>query len=401
MQFKYKVIDEQMNIRMGELEAIDYSAAKNSLLDNGCQIISLEEPRDFRTLLSKIIVTPVKYESLSAFCSQLAIMIRSGTNLVHGLEVLKMQIEDKTFQRVLGTIVDGVGRGDSLSQAMAQCQGALPDLLINLVAVGEESGNLEAVLTSMAEYYDRENFIRKKIQSAAIYPAILLVVLIGIIAFFMNFLLPEISGMLTDNNQSLPFITQLLIDSSEFLQNNGLYLLFGLVLIILSLYQLFKIPKYRYYWDFLLLRLPLFGQNMKNVIISRFSRTYALFLHSSISVVPILNSMETIVGNEVSRMAIVRVRDRIIKGEALTEAFRVEEFFDPLVIQMMSIGEETGRLEEMLTEVANLYDKKVEIGIARMVSLIEPIFTVIIGIFAGAMIIAIALPIFTFITSSQ
>src|SRR5690554_2647763 len=316
MQFKYKVIDEQMNIRKGELEAIDYSAAKNSLIDNGWQIISLEEPRDFRTLLSKIIVTPVKYESLSAFCSQLAIMVRSGTNLVHGLEVLKMQIEDKTFQSVLGTIVDGVGRGDSLSQAMAQCQGALPDLLINLVAVGEESGNLEAVLTSMAEYYDRENFIRKKIQSAAIYPAILLVVLIGIIAFFMNFLLPEISGMLTDNNQSLPFITQLLIDSSEFLQNNGLYLLFGLVLIILSLYQLFKIPKYRYYWDFLLLRLPLFGQNMKNVIISRFSRTYALFLHSSISVVPILNSMETIVGNEVSRMAIVRVRDRIIKGEA-------------------------------------------------------------------------------------
>lgn len=401
MQFKYKVIDEEMKINEGTLEAVNYAAAKIILLENGWQVISLEESRGLRTLLNKKIVTPVKYESISAFCSQLAMMVRSGANLVRGLEVLKMQIEDKHLQEVLGTIIDGVSRGDSLSQAMGDCQGALPDLLINLVAVGEESGNLESVLTSMAEYYDRENFIRKKVQSASIYPAILLVVLIGIIVFFMNFLLPEIMGMLMDNNQSLPLITQIVIDSANFLQNYGIYLLFALGVIIFGLYRLFKIPKYRYYWDSFLLRLPLFGKNLRNVIISRFSRTFALFLHSSIPIVPILNSMETIVGNEVSRLAIVRVRDEIIKGEAMTEAFSEEEFFDPLVIQMMSIGEETGRLEEMLTEVANLYDKKVELGIARMVALVEPIFTVIIGIFAGGMIIAIALPIFSLATGGQ
>ncbi|BAE84200.1 type II secretion system F family protein [Desulfitobacterium hafniense] len=401
MQFKYKVIDEHMNISQGTLEAVDYEGARRISQENGWQVISLVEARGLTALLNREIVTKVNYESISAFCSQLAMMVRSGANLVRGLEVLKLQLDDKQLQKVLEIIIQGVSRGDSLSQAMRDCKGALPDLLINLVAVGEESGNLESVLTSMAEYYDRENFIRKKIQSASVYPAILLMVLIGIIVFFMNFLLPEIMGMLTENGQTLPLITQMIINASNFLTQYGLYLLVGLSVLALALHRVFKVPKCRYYLDAFLLRLPLFGSNLRNVIISRFSRTFALFLHSSIPIVPILNSMETIVGNEVSRLAIVRVRERIVKGEPLALAFGQEEFFDPLVIQMMSIGEETGRVEEMMEEVANLYDKKVELGIARMISLVEPIFTVIIGVFAGGMIIAIALPIFSMATGAQ
>jgi type IV pilus assembly protein PilC len=130
------------------------------------------------------------------------------------------------------------------------------------------------------------------------------------------------------------------------------------------------------------------------VILARFARTLALFLHSSIPIVPILNSIENIVGNEVPKQAVVRARERIIQGEPLALAFGQEAFFDPMVIQMMSIGEETGRLEELMEEVANHYDKRVEIGITRMVALVEPIFTVIIGVFAGGLIISIALPIF-------
>lgn len=401
MQFKYKVIDEQMSIAEGTLEAVDYEAAKRIAQENGWQIISLAEVRGLASLLNQGIVTKIKYESISAFCSQLAMMVRSGANIVRGIEILKLQLDDKQLQKVLDIIVQGVSRGDSLSQAMRDCKGALPELLVNLVAVGEESGNLESVLTSMAEYYDRENYIRKKIQSASVYPAILLMVLVGIVFFFMNFLLPEIMGMLTENDQSLPLITQLIIDTSTFLNSYGLYLLLGLVALAFGVYKLFKIPKYRFYLHSFLLRLPLFGVNTRNVVLSRFSRTFALFLHSSIPIVPILNSMETIVGNEVARLAIVRIRDRIIKGEPLASAFGQEKFFDPLVIQMMSIGEETGRLEEMLEEVANLYDKKVELGIARMIALVEPVFTVIIGIFAGGMIIAIALPIFGMATAGQ
>ncbi|MGE4271556.1 MAG: type II secretion system F family protein [Desulfitobacterium sp.] len=401
MQYKYKAIDEQLSIIEGTFEAVDYDAARRNLLENGWQIIKLVETRGLSAILNRKIVTKVKYESISAFCSQMAMMVRSGANLVRGLEVLKLQLEDKQLKSVLDTIIQGVSRGESLSQSMRDCKGALPDLLINLVAVGEESGNLESVLNSMAEYYNRENFIRKKVQSASIYPAILLTVLIGIIVFFMNFLLPEITGMLTENEQGLPLITLMIINASKFITQYGIYLLTGVILLALALYRLFKVPKYRYYLDAFLLRLPILGSNIRNVVVSRFSRTFALFLHSSIPIVPILNSMETIVGNEVSRLAILRVRERIVKGEPLSLAFGQEAFFDPLVIQMMSIGEETGRLEEMMEEVANLYDKKVEIGFSRMIALVEPIFTVIIGIFAGGMIIAIALPIFSMATGAK
>lgn len=149
----------------------------------------------------------------------------------------------------------------------------------------------------------------------------------------------------------------------------------------------------------MLFRIPVFGNNLKNVILARFSRTLALFLHSAIPIVPILNSMERIVGNQVPSHAIVSARERIINGETLAQAFGQEKFFDPMIIQMISIGEETGRLEELMSEVANSYDKKVELGISKMVALVEPIFTLIIGIVAGGLIIAIALPIFSMSTN--
>ena len=394
MQFRYKVINEQMQIATGVLDAVDLEAAKRTLSDNQWQMIELSKVKGWSSLLGQEFKGKVKYESVSAFCSQMAMMIRSGANLVRGLEILQAQSEDRRLKEVIETVFRGVSRGNSLAQAMRDTQGALPDLLVNLVAVGEQSGMLDSVLTSMAEYYERENFIRKKIASAAIYPVIMTVVLVGLIAFFLGFILPEIMDLLTQNGQKLPAITQFIVDSSNFLKAYGLVLVVVLTGLAAALYRLFRIPKYRYYLDDFRLRLPLMGKNTRDVVTARFSRTLALFLHSSIPIVPILNSMENIVGNEVPRLAVVRARERVIRGETLALAFGQEKFFDPLVIQMMSIGEETGRLEELMEEVANNYDKRVEIGIARMVALVEPMFTVIIGIFAGGMIISIALPIF-------
>lgn len=394
MQFKYKVIDENMSVVEGVMEAIDLDVARRNVSDNQWQIISLSEVHNLDVIIHKKIQGKVKYESVASFCSQLAMMIRSGANLVRGLDILKTQTADKRLKATLETIYRGVSRGNSLSQSMRECQGALPDLLINLVAVGEESGSLDSVFSSMSEYYERENFIRKKISSAAVYPIILTMVLIGLIILFINFILPSVSDLLVQTGQTLPWITQILIDSASFLQSNSLYIMFALVAATFGYKRLTLVPKVRYFLDAVLLRTPILGKNVHNVIIARFSRTLALFLHSSIPIVTVLIALENILGNEVPRQALIRVKERIIRGETLSSAFGEEKFFDPLVIQMMSIGEETGRLEELMEEVANHYDKSVEIGIARMTALIEPIFTVIIGIFAGAMIISIALPIF-------
>lgn len=394
MKFKYKVIDEQMRLVEGVLEAYDLETARSMILNNNWQIVRLNAIQGLDAILSKTFKSKIKYEVISAFCIQLAMMIRTGVNLVRGLEILQSQMEDKRMKAVIDTIYQGVSRGNSLSYAMKSTKGALPELLVNLVVVGEESGSLDSVLTSMSEYYERESFIRKKITSAAVYPVILTLVLIGLLIFFMSFILPEITGLMTLNNQSLPAITQIVVDVSNFLRVKGWLLALCIGGIGLGLNRLFKIPEYRYYWHTFLLNIPLLGKNMRDIIISRFSRTLALFLHSAIPIIQILDSLDNIVGNEVAHRAVAGAKKRVIQGEPLAQAFGQESFFDPLVIQMMSIGEETGRLEELMSEVANNYDKKVEIGIARLVALVEPAFTVIIGIFAGGLIISIALPIF-------
>lgn len=395
MQFRYKVVDDKMSLRNGLVEAIDLESARIFIVNNNWQIIMLEEVKKIDNFLLKKFEGKVKVESITSFCSQLAMIIRSGANMVRGLEIMQAQIIDRRFKEVVRTLYLEVGRGNSLAQAMRSCQGALPQLLINLVAVGEESGNLESVLLSMAAYYDRENFIRKKMSSAAIYPIILTVVLIGLVLLFMNFILPEITSLLSENGQSLPAVTQLMVDSTQFFKDKALFLLLGGISLVLSFQRLIKIPQNRYALDAFYLKTPLFGKNIKNVIISRFSRTLALFLHSSIPITSIFDAMENIMGNEVPRKAIIKAKERIINGETLHSAFGQEPFFDSLVIQMMAIGEETGRLEELMDEVANHYDKLVEVGISRMVALVEPAFTVLIGALAGVMIISIALPIFS------
>jgi len=395
MEFSYKVIDEKNTIKKGAIEAHDKEAAKRIIIDNNWQIIELEETSKVLAWINKPIETKLSFEAISSFCTQMAMMVRTGANLIKGLEILRDQTKDKNLQRVITTLITEVSRGSSLSAAMRACGDSLPELLISLVTVGEQSGNLDKVLNNMAEYYDRENFIRKKIANASVYPVILTAVLVILVIFFVNFILPEISGLLAESGGELPLITQIMINSATFLADNFLLIvliLFGIAGIFM---RLRNIPTNRIKIDALKLRLPMFGKNLKNVITARFCRTLALFLKASIPIIPILDSMEKIVGNEVSRLAVAQAREKIIKGKGLAAAFGEEKFFDEMVIQMMTIGEETGQLDDLMEEIAIYYDKEVEMGITKMVALVEPVFTIIIGILAGIMIISVALPIFS------
>lgn len=400
MQFHYRVIDENMCVQEGLLEAVDREAAQKIILDNHWQVIELDESNKILGLLTSPLGKKLSAEAISSFCSQLAMIIRTGANLIKGLEILRKQTKDKSLQRVIESLISGVSKGSPLSTAMRDC-GALPELLVSLVAAGEKSGNLDSVLDNMAAYYERESFVRKKIGNAAVYPIILTSVLIIIIAFFINFVLPEITGMLTENGGELPLLTRIVIGGANFLAAKFWLIIIVIVLLTAIFFYLKKIPKYKLAIDEFKLRVPLLGKNMKKVITARFCRTMALFLKASIPIVPMLDSMESIVGNEVPRLALVRAKEEIIKGMGLAQAFSEEEFFEELVIQMMTVGEETGQLDDLMDEIAGYYDKQVELGIGRMVSLIEPIFTIAIGIFAGLMILSIALPIFNLSTTIQ
>ncbi|TGE34190.1 type II secretion system F family protein [Desulfosporosinus sp. Sb-LF] len=400
MRFRYKVIDEQFKLIEGTLEAHNYEAARRVVFDNHWQLISLSKVSNWTQRLNSVVQNKIKYAAIASLCSQLAMMIRSGTNIAKGLNIiLQSSIEDKRLRPVIETVFNSVSEGSSLSEAMKETEGALPELLVNLISVGEESGNLDLVLTSMAEYYERENFIRKKIVSAAIYPIILVGVLIALVIFFLGFILPQLTDLITSNGQQLPVITQVVINLSDFIRTRGWLLVLSFGGMGVAFYRLIKIPRYRLFWHQFLLGIPILGRNMKDVVIARISRSLALFLHSAVPIVQILFSLEKIVDNEVTKQAMGRIRDKVIKGESIAGAFGQEPFFDALLIQMMLIGEETGRLEELMIEVANSYDKRVDLGISRLVSLVEPVFTLIIGGFAALIIVSIAVPIFNMSTT--
>jgi type IV pilus assembly protein PilC len=399
MQFKYRVIADDNTIKDGTLEAVDLDAARRVLLDSRWQIIKLEDVPEMDRLFGRSFQSKIKPDALAGFSNQLAMLIRSGVNMVRSLDILQSQMGDKRIKEIVRRFYTGVSRGSSLAQAMRDSESGIPELLISLVGVGEESGNLDSVLISMSAYYERDSFVRKKIASAMVYPIVLTFVLIGLVVLFMNFILPEMSSMLKSNNTPLPLITQLMLSGAAFLTQNWIFILAGFAALVLGLRQAFKIPRYKLWRDAFLLRLPIFGPTIKDSVTARFSRTMALFLHSSIPIVPIFNSMEGVLGNEVARKALLAARERVIRGDMLYVAFGEQGFFDPLVIQMMMVGEETGRLEELMDELANHYEKLVEIGIGRLIALVEPAFTLIIGLFAGTLIISIALPIFSMSTA--
>ena len=394
MLFKYKIIDEKQDLATGKLEAVDLEAAKRIMYGNGWQIIEVRESSNILLWLNKPLDNKLSYEAISNFCTQMAMMIRTGSNIVKGLEILKSQTNDKKLKTTLEVLITEVSRGSSLSDAMKACKGSLPELLVNLVAIGEMSGNLDIVFKNMSDYYDRENFIRKKVISAAVYPVVLTVVLIMLVAFFINFILPEIATLFSESGGQLPLITRMVISSTTFLAHYFWLIILLIGTLVMLYFRLARIPGIRLKLDILKLRLPLVGRNINNLITARYCRTMALFLKASIPIVPILNAIEKIMGNEVPRLAVARAKEKIVKGKGLAEAFGEEQFFDEMVIQMMTIGEETGQLDDLMEEIANYYDKQVEIGITRMVALVEPIFTIIIGILAALMIISIALPIF-------
>lgn len=402
MRFRYKVIDEKFNLIEGILEAHNFEAARRLVIDNHWQLISLSKVSNWSQRLNMVVQNKVKYDSIASLCSQLAMMIRSGTNIAKGLNIiLQSEQEDKHLRPVIETLYNNVSEGSSLSEAMKETEGALPELLVNLVSVGEDSGNLDVVLSNMAEYYERENYIRKKIISASIYPIILTAVLVGLVILFLGFILPDITEIITGNGQQLPVITQMVIGLSDFVITKGWLLLLVTVGVGVAFYRLIRIPRYRLLWHQFLIGTPVLGRNIKDVAFARVSRTLALFLQSAVPIMQILFSLEKIVDNEVPKQALARIRAKVIKGDSIAGAFGQEPFFDALLIQMMLIGEETGRLEELMVEVANNYDKRVDVGIARLVGLVEPVFTLIIGGFAAVIIISIAIPIFSMSSGIQ
>ena len=341
----------------------------------------------------------VKTQDMVVFTRQLSTMISSGIPLVESIEILGEQASNLGFKMTLEDIAASVRAGKDLSQALSQHPRIFPSIYVNMIKAGEASGQLDIVLSRLAEYQEAAAKLKAEIKSAMTYPVVSLVMVLGITLFLLVFIIPKFEEMFYSMNVALPAITKGLLATSIFLKSYLLYWVIGLVLAIVAVIQYSKSAKGRLAMDWLCLRLPVFGPLFSKVAISRFSRTFATLIQSGVPILGALEIVSQTCGNQLVANAILKASESVRQGETLGEPLAQSGIFPPMVTRMISIGEKTGALETLLEKISDFYDQQVKTTVESLTSLIEPIMIGLMGFLVGGMVLAIFLPIFKMVGS--
>jgi type IV pilus assembly protein PilC len=393
--FEYSVRDRRGKLVGGKLEAPSEAALVQKLVGMGFAPISVRESNKG---MSREITLPggnrVKIKDLAVMSRQFATMINSGLSLIRALSILSEQTENKALAKTLGEVRASVEAGQSLSSAFAKHPKVFPPLVINMVRAGEVGGFLDKVLLQIAANFEAEVKLRGKIKSAMTYPVVVFVMAILAVIGMLLFIVPIFAKMFSDLGGKLPVPTQMLVNMSDGLRLFAPVLLVVLIAASAVWGRVRHQERVRRVVDPMKLRMPVFGPLFQKVAISRFSRNLGTMMSSG---VPILQSLEIVgdtAGNVVLRDAAVAVQESVRRGESLAGPLAQHSVFPPMVVQMLSVGEDTGAIDTMLLKVSDFYDAEVEATTEALTSLIEPLMIAVLGTVIGGMIVALYMPIF-------
>ncbi len=365
-----------------------------------------KEPR-LRSLTSKEITLfqrkAVKPKVLMIFTRQLATLIDSGLPLLRGLNVLQKQERDTVLKRTINQLAESVQSGNTFSESLATHPAIFNDLYVNMVKAGEVGGVLELVLNRLAEFQEKAQKIKNKVLAAMVYPIIVMILAIAILAFLLVFIVPKFEAIFHDmlGDKPLPTITLFVIGVSRFVQAHGLILLGALIVIFAGSHVLARTKRGRQGLDRLKLHLPLFGDLLRKTAISRFSRTLGTLVSSGVPILQALNITRETAGNSVIADAISQVHDSVKEGESIVQPLEASAAFPPMVISMIDVGEETGKLPEMLLKIAEVYDDEVDNAVAGLTAMLEPIMIVVLAVIVGTIVIALFMPLISIISGLQ
>ncbi|MCH8030061.1 MAG: type II secretion system inner membrane protein GspF [Candidatus Dadabacteria bacterium] len=391
--YKYKAINESGSSIEGVVDADSARSVVEELKRSGIYLSSIEEVkrgkrRGFRFLRA------VSATELSISTRQFATMISAGLPLEASLQALSEQTEDAYLTEVMAGVKDSIGEGSSLAKALGEHPEVFSDLYINIVRAGEVSGTLGIVLERLADFLERQDALTSRIRSALVYPLFMMIVGSGVLVFMMTYVVPSITKIFEQSKKALPTITVVLIEVSSLFRDHLLLMLLCAAALIFSIYRFNKTPRGRKFFDRLILKIPTFGKITRMIIISRFTRTLGTLLQSGIPLLEALEVSESVVGNVVYRDALVNVRENLREGTSFSGPLRESGVFPPLVTRMVSVGEQTGELDDMLLRVADTYDLQVETTMSGLMSLLEPVMILVLGVVIGFIVFAILLPIF-------
>ncbi|KPJ53960.1 pilus assembly protein PilC [candidate division TA06 bacterium DG_24] len=384
-------------ITSGELVAENQAAVVAALRARKIIVSSIrEKPREIH--LPLLGGGKVRSRDLAVFTRQFATMINSGLPLVSCLEIQSRQVEKETFRKVLREVMHDVEGGMTLAEALRKQKRVFSDLYVNMVEAGEAGGALDIILVRLANYLEKAEALARKIKGAMIYPAIVVTIAIAATAIILVAVIPTFANMFISMGAELPLPTRIVIALSNFVRHWFIAGIIGAVALVVGLRFFYRSPRGRLTLDRILLRVPVLGTLIQKSAIARFSRTLGTLLSSGVSILEALEITARTAGNQVVQNAVMEARASISEGATIAGPLENVGVFPPMVVQMISIGEATGGLDEMLNKIADFYDTEVDQAVENLTSALEPIIIVFLGVIVGGMVIAMYLPIFKIVT---
>lgn len=397
--FSYKVRDKSGTLREGEIEGGSTEAVVRALRARGLTPIRVERNR--KAALQMEIKIPglsgrVKGKDIVLFSRQFATMVDAGLSLIRALNVLVDQVESKALAEVLTRVKDDVEQGLSLSAAMEKHPKVFSELYTAMVRAGEVGGVLDETLERLADMLESNLALKSKIRSAMAYPLVVGILIITVTTAMIVFVVPVFKNLYADLGQgaALPLPTQVLVILSTLLTTWWYLVIATVGATIFGFRRWKRTESGRYAWDAIKLKMPVFGKLAHKTALSRFSRTLAVLSRSGVPILQAIDIVSATAGNKVMSKAFDEVKAAVREGEAIAEPLHRHPIFPPMVVQMMTVGEETGALDAMLEKVADFYDREVDATVSALTSLIEPILIVVMGVTVGGILIALYLPIF-------
>lgn len=391
--FKYKAINSEGQRIEGSQSADSESQIREMLLSNQYYPLSIEKENS-KSKKSFSFNSKVKLKDIAVFCRQFYVMLDSGLSIGKALNILIEQCEKPKLREALIGVNGELKRGETIASSMRKRKDVFPNLLTSMIDAGERSGNLDIILKRMAEYYEKETKIRGKIKSAMIYPIVLGVVAIIAITFILTFVMPTFVQMFEENNVDLPMSTKMVLGTSKMLGKYGIIIFLILVTAIILLGKYLKSEEGQYKLSSINLKIPVIKKLTQKIIVSRFTRTMGIVSSSGMSLVTSIEIVASVVGNKIAEKELLKVKEKVLKGEGLGDSIMNIKIFPPMLASMVKIGEEAGSLDSILDKTADFYDDELEREIKTATALIEPSMIVLMGIIIGFLLISILTPMF-------
>lgn len=405
-KFQYTARTKEGRLESDIVEASSLEAAVSILQNQQLTIVAIKpfeevENWTFQVLISRLIkpFNRIKNEDIVLFAKQLAILIQAKVPLVQSLRVMTKQIENPNFAAIVNAVADDVDAGMVFSRALSKPE-VFSNFFIQMTRSGEISGRLEETLTYLSEYINKQYILNSKARGAMIYPAFIAGAFIIVGVLMLIFVIPNLTSILVESGQQLPFVTRLLISTADFTRKWGwiVFIIFGGMGYFIW-FSIKKSPEWRYAYDGLKLRLPIFGKLLEKIYLARFSETLSTLSSAGIAISQSLEITAEVVGNSVYKRIILEADEAVRKGSNISVVFARYPQILPMVTQMISIGEQTGKLDSILKQISAFFTEEVNRAFDNIVNLIEPILIVVLGAGVGILVAAILLPIYNLVNA--